>query len=375
MKRGLFLSLFVAAMLLASGVSHGQSATALPDATSAHRRAVSRRRPDRPDRAARRAKTRRAARTIVLRGKRGGRQRCRRRRSGRARGAGRLHDARRHQRFCRRLGDQFEFALRSDQGLCPDHHDVGLALGGGGQSVGTGQKSAGAGRADQSRARQIQLRGDGHRLWSAQRGAPCSSSGCELDSLPRVPFNGAAPAINSTLAGDTPILMMGLPPVAPYLSAEKLRALAVTSATRSQAYPQIPTLAEAGVPNQSSELIIGMVAPAATPPQIVALLQKQIAEIVQLPDFKATLDKLSFQPVGSTSAAIRRPDQERHRGLEQSDEGRQHPGQLSGVSKPVAAHFQPNRQQAKVSSTGYMLGQDVTDADRRDRKTVIDCYC
>ena len=96
--------------------------------------------------------------------------------------------------------------------------------------------------------------------------------------------------------------MMGLPPVAPYLSADKLRALAVTSATRSQAYPQIPTLAEAGVPNQSSELIIGMVAPAATPPQIIALLQKQIAEIVQLPDFKATLDKLSFQPVGSTSA-------------------------------------------------------------------------
>jgi len=126
--------------------------------------------------------------------------------------------------------------------------------------------------------------------------------GLRLDSLPRVPFNGAAPAINSTLAGDTPILMMGLPPVAPYLSADKLRALAVTSATRSQAYPQIPTLAEAGVPNQSSELIIGMVAPAATPPQIIALLQKQIAEIVQLPDFKATLDKLSFQPVGSTSA-------------------------------------------------------------------------
>jgi tripartite-type tricarboxylate transporter receptor subunit TctC len=126
--------------------------------------------------------------------------------------------------------------------------------------------------------------------------------GLKLDSLPRVPFNGAAPAINATLAGDTPILMMGLPPVAPYLSAGKLRALAVTSATRSQAYPDIPTLQEAGVANQSSELVIGMVAPAGTPPEIIATLQKQIAGIIVLPEVKATIDKLSFQTIGSSPA-------------------------------------------------------------------------
>jgi len=85
------------------------------------------------------------------------------------------------------------------------------------------------------------------------------------------------------------------------LSSE-LRALAVTSLKRSQAYPDIPTLAEAGVPNQSSELVIGMVAPAGTPPAIVALLQMQIAEIVHLPDVTATFDKLSFQPLGNTPA-------------------------------------------------------------------------
>jgi tripartite-type tricarboxylate transporter receptor subunit TctC len=124
--------------------------------------------------------------------------------------------------------------------------------------------------------------------------------GLKLDTLPRVPFNGAAPAINATLAGDTPILMMGLPPVAPYLSSEKLRALAVTSAKRSDAYPQIPTLAEAGIPNQASELVIGMVAPAGTPPDIIAILQKQIAEVIVLPDVKATIDKLSFQTLGSS---------------------------------------------------------------------------
>lgn len=126
--------------------------------------------------------------------------------------------------------------------------------------------------------------------------------GLKLPALPRVPFNGAAPAIDSTLADDTPILFMGLPPVAPYLGAGKLRAVAVTSATRNPAYPQIPTLREEGIPNQESDLIIGLVAPAGTPADIVALLQKQIADILALADVKATLAKFSFQPVGSSSS-------------------------------------------------------------------------
>jgi tripartite-type tricarboxylate transporter receptor subunit TctC len=125
--------------------------------------------------------------------------------------------------------------------------------------------------------------------------------GLKLDTLPRVPFNGAAPAINATMAGDTPILLMGLPPVAPYLTSDKLRALAVTSAHRSEAFPDIPTLSESGL-DQASDLIIGMLAPAGTPSDIVSMLQKQIAEIIVLPDVKATLDKLSFHPVGSTSS-------------------------------------------------------------------------
>jgi tripartite-type tricarboxylate transporter receptor subunit TctC len=128
--------------------------------------------------------------------------------------------------------------------------------------------------------------------------------GLNLESLPRIPFNGAAPAINATLAGDTPILVMGLPPVAPYLTSNKLRALAVTSATRRDAFPQIPTLSESGVPGQVSELVIGMVAPAGTPPDIIARLQKQIAEIVVQPGLKATFDKLSFQAVSSSPSAF-----------------------------------------------------------------------
>ncbi len=119
-----------------------------------------------------------------------------------------------------------------------------------------------------------------------------------LDGLVRVPFNGAAPAVNATLAGDTQIIFLGLPPIAPYLSGDKLRAIAVTS--RTPALTDIPSLQDAGVPDQDADLINGMLAPAGTPPEIVALLQKTIAEIVKSPDVKATFDKLSFVAAATT---------------------------------------------------------------------------
>ena len=126
--------------------------------------------------------------------------------------------------------------------------------------------------------------------------------GLGLDVV-RVPFPGAAPIITSTLAGHTPIAMLGLPPAAPHIKEGKLRALAVTSAKRSPAFPDVPTMAESGVRDQESELIIGVVAPAATPKPIVDLLQRQIARIVALPDVKQKLDALGFSPVASTPEA------------------------------------------------------------------------
>jgi tripartite-type tricarboxylate transporter receptor subunit TctC len=123
--------------------------------------------------------------------------------------------------------------------------------------------------------------------------------GLGLDVV-RVPFPGAAPIITSTLAGHTPIAMLGLPPAAPHIKEGKLRALAVTSAKRSPAFPDVPTMAESGVRDQESELIIGVVAPAATPKPIVDLLQRQIARIVALPDVQQKLDALGFSPVAST---------------------------------------------------------------------------
>jgi len=124
--------------------------------------------------------------------------------------------------------------------------------------------------------------------------------GLKLDKLVRVPFNGAAPAVNSTLAGDTQLIFLGLPPVAPHLKSEKLRAIAVTSRARSEQFPDTPTLQEEGVPDQESDLLIGLVAPAGTPANVITMLREQIGEIVRLPEVKSTLDTVSFLPVASS---------------------------------------------------------------------------
>jgi tripartite-type tricarboxylate transporter receptor subunit TctC len=126
--------------------------------------------------------------------------------------------------------------------------------------------------------------------------------GLGLDVV-RVPFPGAAPIITSTLAGHTPIAFLGLPPAAPHIKEGTLRALAVTSTKRSPVFPNVPTMAESGVPDQESELIIGVLVPAATPKPIVDQLQRQIARIVALPDVKERLDALGFAPVASTPEA------------------------------------------------------------------------
>jgi tripartite-type tricarboxylate transporter receptor subunit TctC len=119
----------------------------------------------------------------------------------------------------------------------------------------------------------------------------------------RVPFAGAAPIITSTLAGHTGIAFLGLPPATPHIKEGTLRALAVTSTKRSPLFPDVPTMAESGVRDQESELIIGAVVPGATPKPIVELLQSQIARIVALPDVKERLDALGFAPVATTPEA------------------------------------------------------------------------
>lgn len=116
-----------------------------------------------------------------------------------------------------------------------------------------------------------------------------------------VPFGGAGPAIQSAVAGHTPIALTALPPTSPQVKAGTLRALAVTSAKRSDALPDIPTMAEAGITDQESETMQGVFLPAKTPKEIVDLLNKEIAKVMALPDVKEKCAQLGFDTVANSS--------------------------------------------------------------------------
>lgn len=118
--------------------------------------------------------------------------------------------------------------------------------------------------------------------------------------LPTVQFTGAGPAIQSTVGGHTPIAFSALPPAAPQIKEGTLRALMVTSEKRIATFPDVPTAAEAGLAGQEAYTITGIVAPAATPKEIIALLHKEIVKLVALPDVQKRLDDLGFQVVAGT---------------------------------------------------------------------------
>jgi tripartite-type tricarboxylate transporter receptor subunit TctC len=115
-----------------------------------------------------------------------------------------------------------------------------------------------------------------------------------------VPFQGAAPLITSVLGAHTPIGMIGLSPAAPAIADGQLRGLAITGTKRSPAFPDIPTLGEAGVPGQDHDLIIGLLAPGATPRPIIDRLQREVARVITLADVKKLMDGLGFAPVASS---------------------------------------------------------------------------
>jgi tripartite-type tricarboxylate transporter receptor subunit TctC len=123
----------------------------------------------------------------------------------------------------------------------------------------------------------------------------------DLD-LVMVPFNGAALAINATLGGHTPIVFTALPPAIANIRDGKLRGLAVLATRRAAALPEVPTMAEAGVPDQESDTLTGVVAPAGTPAEIIARWHDEIVKLVAQPDVKQRLQELGFESVADTPA-------------------------------------------------------------------------
>src|SRR5262249_6981283 len=113
-------------------------------------------------------------------------------------------------------------------------------------------------------------------------------------------FTAVGTAVTSTIAGHTPIAFSS--PASSIAQAKdgKLRALAVATGKRLSALPDVPTMAEAGFPEVEGNFWVGMFAPAGTPPEIIALLNREIGNAVTLPDMRERLDALGFEPAATT---------------------------------------------------------------------------
>jgi len=117
--------------------------------------------------------------------------------------------------------------------------------------------------------------------------------------LVHVPFTGAAPAIQSTIGGHTPIAFTALPPALSAVQAGQLRALGVAASERVSQLPDVPTFAEQGIKDQEADTITGLVAPAGTPKEIIDLLYREIAKAVGQADVKERLTALGFKPLAN----------------------------------------------------------------------------
>ena len=115
-----------------------------------------------------------------------------------------------------------------------------------------------------------------------------------------VPFKGGAEAINATVAGDIQMVFASIAPAMPLVDAGKLRMLAVTPKTRSAAVPNVPTIAEAGVPGYDVSTWFGIAAPAGTPKETVQRLNAAAIKAMQAADTRELLLKQGLEPMSGT---------------------------------------------------------------------------
>lgn len=115
-----------------------------------------------------------------------------------------------------------------------------------------------------------------------------------------IPYRGTAPAMTDLIAGQIGMMITGVPPLLQQVKAGKLRALAVATAQRLPLLPDLPTIAEAGVPGYEATQWYGILAPAGTPRAIVSKLHQGIAQALTRPEVKERLAADAAEPVGNT---------------------------------------------------------------------------
>ena len=123
-------------------------------------------------------------------------------------------------------------------------------------------------------------------------------------NIVHVPYKGLGPAFNDVLGGQVPMMFTGMSNAVPHLAAGRLRALAVAGAQRSPALPNVPTVAEAGVPGFYYAAWTGYLVPSGTPKEAIAKLHDDIVHALALPDVRERLIGLGFELIGSTPEAF-----------------------------------------------------------------------
>ena len=140
---------------------------------------------------------------------------------------------------------------------------------------------------------------------SAGSGSPAHLAGEMFNSMAKVklnhiPFRGGALATNDLVAGHVAIMFNAMPAAMPHVQTNRLRALAVTTAKRSRGAPEVPTIAEAGVPGYDLSSWNGILAPAGTSKEIITRLRDEVVRALQIADVNKRLVSIGADPVGNT---------------------------------------------------------------------------
>jgi tripartite-type tricarboxylate transporter receptor subunit TctC len=119
--------------------------------------------------------------------------------------------------------------------------------------------------------------------------------------LVHVPYKGTTPAVTALLGNEVPLMLAPALTVLPHVNAGKARALAITSATRAKALPDLPTVAESGVPGYEANQWYGVMVPAGTPQALITRLNAEIRDIMRIPEVADRLAQQGSIPVGGST--------------------------------------------------------------------------
>jgi tripartite-type tricarboxylate transporter receptor subunit TctC len=115
-----------------------------------------------------------------------------------------------------------------------------------------------------------------------------------------IPHKGAGPAATAVVSGEPPVGALAVTAPIPFIRSGRLRALAISSATRHPQLPDVPTFVELGYPQIQDYTWVGFFAPAGTPPEIVQKLNDALNRVLQMPDVRERLETVTLEPIGGS---------------------------------------------------------------------------